>query len=193
MVMPSRIKTRISRCECEPLLEREYKILSSSEVQGNYYVDLAKRQSYLQWRETAPDVLWTFSGKRPVGPAWRVEPLPLSSKEERALIKAGRWHSLKHMRYGDYEVGPFRGDLKWIQRIFWASREIRSATRIISLNPQRYYINILKDFLSAIRLLGNNGKTRTGLQCKLSSDVYYCLRQCNRLKDDEKALLELTP
>lgn len=122
-----------------------------------------------------------YQGRRPIGMAWWFHPFPLSKKEERMIGRRSRWQNLPLTHFGDYFVAPARYDLKWIQRIFWAAREIRSALRTISLSPSKFFIKDLMEIRNQINSLSpGNGKS-SRLQCKLNSDVYFCLRQCNRL------------
>jgi hypothetical protein len=147
---------------------------------------------------SAPTLSRTGSDKAPVsirnckrhrsstGKAWCFEPFPLSQREEKLVIKTRHWRDF-NLRSGDYNVAPTRYDLKWIQRIFWAGREIRSALRA-GLPYLKFIKNELLDIRKHIYLLGNGSEKKTYFQRKLFSDVYYCLRQCNRLQDDELAL-----
>jgi hypothetical protein len=122
--------------------------------------------------------------------AWDLSPVPLSMTEERNILKRRRWQKLKGIPFGDYKVAPERYDVQWIQRIFWAAREIRGVTRLISLCPSKHFINDLRQIRNLINSLSPGNGQVSDLQRKLTSDVYYCLRQCSRLQDDEESLSE---
>jgi len=197
MALPSDLRDRMSYKDYTALLQRESMIFAEAvkRTGGSY--------NSKPW-EFSPEFLPSTisnsssdSGKRfKRGPdyksfvAWDVSPLPLSMKEERDIIKNRRWRKLNYVRLGDYKVAPSRYDLQWIQRIFWTSREIRSVTRFISLNPSVHYINDLRVIRNQLNSLSPGNGLRSDLQRKLFSDVYFCLRQCSRLQDDEESLTE---
>jgi len=169
-------------------LEREYDIFSQCHWRPSGSPVIKKPWEYLPGfepksdRRSVPDYMYHV--------AWDMDPLPLSMAEERQILKARRWRPLQGLRVGDYKVAPDRFDLQWIQRIYWTSREIRGVTRLISASPDPSLIGSLRRIRSHIHSLSpGNGKI-SALQRKLTSDVYYCLRQCNRLADDEESLSE---
>jgi hypothetical protein len=131
---------------------------------------------------------------RTIGPAWWLQPLPLAQREERHISTTRRWRGYKGMLFGDYKVAPDRYDLKWIQRIFWAGRQIRGVTRFILSNTSPcQFLAELKCVRNQIYSLSpGNGQT-SDFQRKLLSDVYFCLRQCNRLADERGSSIRAAP
>jgi len=127
------------------------------------------------------------------GAAWWFQPFPLSKKEERLIAKRGRWRRLPNTCFGEYLVSPTRYDLKWIQRIFWAVREIRRALRIVVSSPFGDFEKELKGIRNQIYSLSPGNGKRSVLQSKLFSDVYYCLRQNNRLKGERGSFIKAIP
>jgi hypothetical protein len=180
MAVPSQDLTEPSRSEELSYIRKEYNTLLGCSNVNDYYVDYACKLTVDQWLNRK-----FYQGNRKIGFTWRFEPFPLSKREERDILKSSRWHTLKGTQFGEYEVAPSRADVKWIQQIYWASREIRATLRIISLNPNKCFIETLRVLRNSINTLGNGSRKRTGLQSKLLSDVYYCLRQCTRLQDSE--------
>jgi hypothetical protein len=181
MAAPADLRKSMSWKDYTSFLEKELEILSRPLQKTGGSLVTKKPWEYLPgfWRDAprTPDYMYHV--------AWDINPLPLSSKEERDIIRRRRWRNVEGLQFGEYKVSPSRYDLQWIQRIYWTSREIRGITRLILRFPQYCYSSILKEVLSDIHSLSpGNGQT-SSLQRKLRSDVYYCLRQCNRLKDDE--------
>jgi hypothetical protein len=139
-----------------------------------------------------------YKGRKPhlgrtIGPAWWLQPLPLAQHEERYILKGRRWRAFKGTQFGDYRVAPDRYDLKWIQRIFWAGRQIRGVIRFILSNTSPcQFLTQLKCIRNQIYSLSpGNGQT-SDFQRKLLSDVYYCLRQCKRLEDGRGSSIRAT-
>jgi hypothetical protein len=211
MELPSKLKKRCTPEEYSSLLARELKAYESAglvpygvinrlkthpedgdsdwETESSGFSSLTSSPGSLrptedEALESLKDVKPDFTGS-PRGRAWFFEPFPLSKKEERFLIKRRHWRNIGEIQFGDYSVAPSRYDLKWIQRIFWAAREIRSLVRTISLPSALFIKDLLKVRNLLYSLSPGNGK-KSKLLNKLTSDVYYCLRQCNRLQDERE-------
>jgi hypothetical protein len=198
MALPSRLQAIMSHSEYNSLIDRESEILRRSGTESiircpsvsedSWETDQSETDSS-STSSTDENLRSTSSEKQkhtnPIGIAWAFEPFALSVKEERFIIKSRHWRPLNDTFFGDYYVAPARYDIKWIQRIFWMSREIRSVLRIISLYPHRFFIKELMKIRNQIYSMSPGNGKRSSLQCKLFSDVYYCLRQCSRLQDDE--------
>jgi len=129
----------------------------------------------------------------PYGQAWQFKPFPLSKGEERLIIKKRQWRKLDYTSYGDYSVAPGRYDLKWIQRIFWAAREVRSAVRTAVPFFSRHLVGDLLKIRNLIYSLSPGNGRRSELQSKLFSDVYFCLRQCKRLQGERGSSIRANP
>jgi hypothetical protein len=198
MAAPSDLKKNMSYKDYSSFLQRESKILAESVNMTDGPINREPWKYLPEFTTTtisnsSIDSHIRFQRSIPIDStfaAWDIEPLPLSKKEERQIIKRRRWCPLKSLRFGQYKVSPTRYDLQWIQRIYWTAREIRSFTRMISCWPSKVFIKDLKAVRNLIYSLSSGNGVETKLQRSLLSDVYFCLRQCSRLQDDEESLSE---
>lgn len=180
MAPPDQLKEKMSSKKLFSFYDRELKAYGRAAIKP-YGFDQSKKRlikSPLQASQSLRDE--PKSG--PYGSGWWFQPFPLSQKEERLIVKRNRWNRLARTQFGDYFVAPSRYDLKWIQRIFWTIREIRGTIRAILSFPSINFEKELKEIRNQLHSLSPGNGKKSVILSKLTSDVFYCLRQCKTSK-----------